>query len=353
MKRTEYILFLKLRSYLLMGCLFYIINLPLNSLAQDQHFSQFYTQSLTVNPANTGFFDGNYRVGIIYRAQWPFASNGQFVTYNSYSAFSDFSFHTNKRDFMGIGGYVWNDEAGDGNLRTTKYNLSAAYHKDFDKKGKYILSAGFGATYVQRRIDFKNLYFNNQWNGRGFDQSLVTNENYTNIRSSYFDLSAGLQFHIGINEKYAIGAGASLYHINRPKDSFYKGENRIGIRPVFNVSFDMNPNKNWNLNTNFIFNYQKQAIETSLGFLLGYTPENYRKKVNSMFYIGAYYRIRDAFITTLGGQVHNTRLLVSYDFTTSKLSSANKGLGGFEVSLTHTGKFKSKNNFKKIYCPKF
>lgn len=342
-----------LKKYLAISSLFCLLIIGFSMFGQDQHFSQFYTQSLTINPTNTGFFNGNYRVGAIYRAQWPFASNGQFVTYNNYSAFGDFSFHTNKKDFMGIGAYVWNDEAGDGNLRTTKYNLSMAYHKGFDKKGKYILSAGFAATYVQRGIDFKNLYFNNQWNGRGFDQSIINSENYTNIKSAYFDLSGGLQFHLGINEKYAIGFGAALYHINRPKDSFYKGGNRIGMRPVFNVSFDMNPNRNWNLNANFIFNYQKQAIETSLGFLLGYSPENYRKTISSTFYIGSYYRIRDAFIPTLGGQVHNTRMLISYDFTSSKLSSANKGFGGFEVSLTHTGKFKTKNNFKKIYCPKF
>ena len=321
--------------------------------AQDQHFSQFYTQPLTINPSNTGYFNGNYRIGAIYRAQWPFAANGQFVTYNNYSAYADFSFHTNKLDMMGIGAYVWNDEAGDGNLRTTKYNLSWAYHKGFDKKGKYLLSAGFAGTYVQRGIDFKNLYFNNQWNGKGFDQNIINDENYTNIKSSYFDVSAGLQFHLGIKERYIFGFGASLLHINRPKDSFYKDGNRIGLRPVFNISFDLNPNSNWNINANFIFNYQKQAIETSLGLLLGYSPENYRTKISSMLYIGAYYRIKEAMIPTIGGQVKNTRMLISYDFTLSKLTATNTGVGGFEVSLTHTGKFKTKNTFKTIYCPKF
>ena len=40
------------------------------ALAQDRHFSQFYSSPLTLNPALTGAFDGKYRVGTNYRDQW-------------------------------------------------------------------------------------------------------------------------------------------------------------------------------------------------------------------------------------------------------------------------------------------
>ncbi len=324
--------------------------------AQDTHFSQFYTQPLTINPANTGYYDGNYRVGGIYRAQWPFAANGQFVTYNNYSMYADFSLlegYLGKTDFMGLGFYAWNDEAGDGNLRTTKINGSIAYHKSFDKKGKYALSGGFGFTGVQRAVDFKNFYFNNQWNDRFFDKSIPNLEQFANQSRWYFDMSAGLTLHIGFGTNYSLGIGAALYHINKPKDSFKGVDNRIGMRPIFNIAFNGKISQEISINSQFIFNYQKEAIETSIGALIGYCNDTYRSKIKNTFYIGAYYRIRDAMIPTIGYQINSTRLIVSYDFTLSKMTYYNKGVGGFEVSLVHSGKFKSRNIIKKTYCPKF
>lgn len=324
--------------------------------AQDLHFSQFYTQSLTTNPANTGFFDGTYRVGGIYRAQWPFQANGKFVTYNNYSAFADFSFlegYLGKADFMGAGIYAWNDEAGDGNLRTTKINASFAYHKAFDRKGKYMLTGGFGFTMVQRAVDFKNFYFNNQWNDRFFDRSIPNLEQFNRQNFWYFDFSAGINLHVGIGKNHRISFGAALFHINRPKDSFRGETNRIGMRPIFNLMYDATLGNNFSLHAQYIFNYQKEAIETSIGGLIGYSNSPYRAKVKTTFYLGVYYRIRDAVIPTIGYQINTTRLLLSYDFTVSRLTYYNKGVGGFEVSLVHSGKVKSKKSLKKVYCPKF
>ena len=43
--------------------------------AQDPHFSQFFASPLTLNPALTGRFDGNFRVAGNYRNQWPTINN--------------------------------------------------------------------------------------------------------------------------------------------------------------------------------------------------------------------------------------------------------------------------------------
>lgn len=39
-------------------------------LAQDIHFSQFFNTPYAQNPANIGQFDGDYRMGAVYRQQW-------------------------------------------------------------------------------------------------------------------------------------------------------------------------------------------------------------------------------------------------------------------------------------------
>ena len=43
--------------------------------AQDPHFSQFFSSPLTLNPAFTGKFFGDYRVMGNYRNQWPTINN--------------------------------------------------------------------------------------------------------------------------------------------------------------------------------------------------------------------------------------------------------------------------------------
>src|SRR5215467_13981709 len=43
----------------------------INVLAQDPHFSQFFSSPLTLNPAFTGKFNGQVRAAANYRNQWP------------------------------------------------------------------------------------------------------------------------------------------------------------------------------------------------------------------------------------------------------------------------------------------
>ena len=50
-----------------------------NGLAQDPNFSQFFVSPLTLNPALTGKFNGNFRVAGNYRNQWPEISKA-FIT---------------------------------------------------------------------------------------------------------------------------------------------------------------------------------------------------------------------------------------------------------------------------------
>jgi type IX secretion system PorP/SprF family membrane protein len=324
--------------------------------AQDQHFSQFFTNPLLYNPANTGYFNGNYRVGVNYRAQWPFAINGKLVTYQNYSAFTDFSFLekvVNKVDFAGIGAYALSDQAGDGNLKTTKFNLSLAYHKGFDKHNKYMLSGGFGAAYVLRSIDFTKLYFNDQWNGKTFNPDIPALENYSSNSAHYFDINAGLMMRLGFSERYAVNVGGALYHINRPRDTFYNGDNRIGMKTVIQSNFHAKVTDVFDLDVYALFATQKKAIEASFSALATYAPYSYRKEANYKFYVGAIYRVRDAFAPTIGTQLGPVRLLLNYDITTSHLARFNNGIGAFEVSLTYTGKFPNHSGMKKVYCPKF
>jgi hypothetical protein len=58
--------------------------------AQDIHFSQFYNTPILVNPAFTGFINGNYRFAALYRNQWASVT----VPYQTINATDELSFPT-------------------------------------------------------------------------------------------------------------------------------------------------------------------------------------------------------------------------------------------------------------------
>src|SRR5580704_7122854 len=99
--------------------------------SQDIHFTQFFTNPLILNPAQTGNFQGNYRIGFNFKGQWPFAINSSAYTYHTESPYVDLSFGENKikSGWMGVGFNFVNDEAGDGVLTYRKMCLSYAYHQ--------------------------------------------------------------------------------------------------------------------------------------------------------------------------------------------------------------------------------
>ncbi len=81
--------------------------------AQDPHFSQFYASPLTLNPAFTGKFDGDYRLAANYRNQWASIPNA----YTTASASLDFGILKKslpKGDIFGLGFSGVSDQSADG-----------------------------------------------------------------------------------------------------------------------------------------------------------------------------------------------------------------------------------------------
>ena len=337
-------------------CLFF--GLPLNLHAQDIHFSQTFASPIALNPAQTGFFDGSYRIGMNYKQQWPWAIDDKFANYNTSSASADFSILDKKihpLDWAGTGFNFVNDMAGDGNLTVNKIYWSVAYHKGLDRYHKHFLSAGFQAGFVHRKINFQALFFDSQWEERvGFDLSLPSNEVLSSEFTTYLDLAAGIQSSNKWSEKFHTILGLSLLHFNRPNESFYGQENRLGMRPIVQLSATYSFSEKWGLQIHLYESIQKKANEFQIGALAVYNLKSQRNEVENALLFGSFYRFGDAITPMVGIQKNRTRLIVNYDIQVSNLSKASKGIGGLEISLTHVGDFKNKKDFtKKVYCPSF
>ena len=336
-------------------CLFFSIS---NSFGQDLHFTQFFANPISYNPATTGFYDGSYRLGVNHKQQWPWAIKGRFLNYNTSSAYTDFSFldkKINDLDWAGIGLNFINDQAGDGTLTANKAYLSLAYHKGLDRQHKHFLSIGLNMGYVHRSINFNALYFNNQWvDGIGFDLNLPNEEAYAKEKTGYIDLGVGIQGQNQLHDKIQVLYGLSILHLNKPKESFYDQANRLGVRYLFHTEVKYQINTRLDLAGNLYYTRQKNVDELLFGALAGIGTQKMPQKKESKMYLGVFYRYKDALSPIVGYQYHRTRVLINYDVNLSQLSKASKGNGGFEISLVQIGTFKKKKSFNyKNHCPKF
>lgn len=337
------------------ACLLFLINY---TYAQDIHFTQFFTNPLILNPAQTGNYDGNYRIGFNFKAQWPFAIQGKVYNYHTESPYVDFSFGERKikTGWFGLGLSFVNDQAGDGRLTYRRINISAAYHQALDKDHRYILSVGPGLSYIIRSVDFSRFYFNNQWvDDNGFNTSLPTNEPLQTENFQMVDVSAGIDFSAQVHQQIKFNVGFSMLHLNRPKHTFLGTTERLGFRYQVNggIAYAISPQIA--LTANGYYGYEKKAQEFVTGAMLEYGFSQIKSTgADHSVLFGIYYRGKlDALAPLAGYRFKTTRLLLSYDVTLSKLSKASKANGGPEISLVHTGSFFRHFNNKKVYCPRF
>src|SRR5829696_3271046 len=84
--------------------------------AQDPNFSQFFASPLTLNPALTGKFDGDFRLAANYRNQWPTINNA-FTTYTVSADASILKSRISEVDQFGVGVMGFRDQSGNGVIK--------------------------------------------------------------------------------------------------------------------------------------------------------------------------------------------------------------------------------------------
>jgi type IX secretion system PorP/SprF family membrane protein len=321
--------------------------------AQGLHFSQINNAPLLINPANTAIMsDDDYRVGMNYRDQYSRIP----VPYNTFSAFAEGALYRNKfnNSWLGTGLAFWNDKAGDGNLQLTKVQANIAYHVITTERSMW--SMGISAANVTRSVDFSKLTFDSQWDEFSYNNNLPNQENVINGKSSYIDVSAGGAYTYSRGERTLIRVGASVMHLNMPKESFINTSNRLGLRPQVQVDARFKTSEWFILNPSAYYTVQKQASQLVYG-LLTYTSFSSRNMFNAdrnELIMGVHTRNNDALIFSSGYIWNNFQLMLSYDYTMSQLSVANNGFGAFEASFIYTSKYRNYNGDRATYgCPRF
>jgi type IX secretion system PorP/SprF family membrane protein len=321
----------------------------LTSKAQDPNFSQFFASPLTMNPAMTGKFAGQYRVAGNYRNQWPTINNA----YTTATASFDADILQDKIpefDQFGIGFMGFTDRAGNGVLQYNYFSVSTAYHKALDENGDNQLGIGFQGTYSAKRLDVSSLNFEDMLRPDGFTGLTQESFNGTKLNMSYFDLNTGILYNGTTNGYNNIYAGVSLYHANQPKESFNKGDYKLARRLTVQAGGHVPYGDDA---IHFSANYSLQAGATNTMFGGAYGKlMNPDQPVPTTLYLGSWYRLGDAIIPYIGLEFGEFHIGATYDVNISKLKPASNMRGGMEISLIYI-KQPRDPNAKKLNCPKF
>lgn len=337
------------RKVLLAGMAFLCI---LEANAQDPHFSQFFASPLTLNPALTGKFDGVFRVAGNYRDQWP-AINKAFITSTVSLDAPMLTSRINPNDTWGIGLMAMTDRTANGVLNSNYISLSTSYHKGLDEDGFHQLGFGFQGTYGSKRLDGSQLKFENELALDG-TWTLPSNETVDgrNVNINLFDFNAGVLYSGSSNGNNNFYIGASMYHINRPKESFF-GSGYYTLNPRLTVHgggyFPIG--ETTTLHLSGLYSQQAGANEVVVGGAVAFNLNTGDAETPTNFYAGSWLRYNDAIIPYLGLEWSDFRFGLTYDVNYSSLKVGSQSRGGIEVSLIYIKKAPSGR--KSIPCPKF
>ena len=318
------------------------------------HFTQYNNAPLLVNPANTGFSNFyDYRLGINNRTQWA----GTNIPYKTFSAWGDAQLFKNKlqESWLGIGGILLNDVAGTGSLTSTKVFGNVAYHQMLDDNN--LLSFGISGGFVQKRVDYTKLIFDNQWNGDFFDIDAKSGETFIANSVSYVDLNAGINYSWYATDNFYFNMGISAMHLNNPNETFFSTS---VVSPKISTRYNGFINATIKVSDNAILSpmlyYSK--INTSSEFVIGLNGQYNLSGEggNTQLLYGAYYRYRDAISPTIGFQLSSLQLMFNYDATTSSLNNFAAFKNTYELSVTWNGLYNTINkNERAVRCnaPRF
>lgn len=332
-----------------------LILLSQTIFGQDVHFSQYYNAPLTLNPAMTGLISEDVRASVNYRSQWSSVS----APYETMAASVDFALLKGRLydDYVGLGLLIMNDQAGDLNLRNTQAQLSLSYSKALNADGNQYLTAGFQAGVVQSAFNATALLFDSQFDGVQLNQNINSGENIDRPNFFYTDLSAGLAWYYVPSQDVSFYFGMALAHLNQPNISFYSNStDRLKQRFTAHAGMEVPFTESLSLVPQIVLINQGPHTETTVGSLVKFSthPDYGVDYKQTAIYMGAMFRIGDAFIPMARFDFNNYSLTASYDANTSSLSNASRGDGGFEIALVYRQfLFEGAGQRGPVGCPTF
>ncbi len=325
---------------------------------QDPAFSQFYVSSMYLNPSLVAAEDA-YVLTSNYRSQWGSVSMPYKTQQVSVMMPIDkvFNHGYDRQHLGGAGISVLNDRAGDGNLKVLGVNLNLGYRIWMDWDKNHLLVAGMQAGFVQKKIDYTNLVWGDQYNPSGIDPT--SNELTYKDGVFYPDFAAGFTYFFKPETALKAGGvngyfGGSMYHINEPDESLVQGvSSQLSRIYKFHGGVTYAVTDKYRISPDMMFLYQKNITHVNFGIYNAYRAFDGRKGILTDTDVigGLWLRTKDAAIASIGLSNYGYTIAFSYDYTLSALREVNKGRGAFEIGLVLKKPMDNRKKF--VLVPKF
>lgn len=298
--------------------------------AQDFHLSQYDMAPLYYNPAVTGlFFDDNVKMRVCgnYRSQWQ---KLQGKPYSSVGVSWDMPI-----DRFGVGVQVMDHIAGTSNFGTFQFLASGSYNIIGKNSKNHVLTTGLQLGFFQKRYSDAALLFESQYNDvDGLDPNAPSGELFPRYSIIRFDANIGVYYkYIDKNGRFDPSIGLGVYHLSMPNESFTGEKNRLPIRWAVTGGCDIHAREDLTFTPNFLFMYQRKAMEINAGLMVGYAVQGSQYSLLA----GGSYRHKDAIVVHLGFKQGGNVFRISYDIVTSNLKNYGGRRGGFEMGVIYTG----------------
>ncbi|MFM2269108.1 MAG: hypothetical protein RL757_2549 [Bacteroidota bacterium] len=315
--------------------------------AQDVHYTQANLLPTLTNPAQTGNYEGTFRLGGLYRSQW---SQGIKNGYSTPLAFADFNINGfRKTDWIGLGVNFYQDKAGIAALTQSLAGITGAYHIGLNRKMTSVVSLGVSVGFGQRRVDETKLRF---------EGGLLTGNNadYPNITNdalNYTDIGAGIDYYTKIGKADRFNIGLNVAHLVAPKFNLVTPTAfKLSSLLIFHTEYERALGKRLSVTPSLLL--RKANAGSFTGNLMAMGAYKLDIKRNIALRAGAGYRFGDALMLLLGVDYGSFRVGGAFDLTTSAVRNDTNIQDGFEVGLTYIGKIYKKPNVKPvIICPRF
>ena len=317
------------------------------ALAQDVQVSQFTMSPLLLNPASSGAIIAR-EATVTHRNQWASISNPfRTFVFAANTRFGDID--KARRGYWGAGLLAFNDQAGDGNMRTNAAGLNLVYHLRLSRYQH--IGFGMQGSYMSRFVDYSKFQWGSQYDGSAHNNALPTGELGVVQNFGFVDVNTGVYYtlnnsatevNVADNNFRQINAGLAFHHITTPRyafgaDSF---EENLYVKMALHANALWSiPNSSLAIAPNFLFVKQGPHEQLNFGSMvrLGISGNSkYTALVKSYAVFGGInYRVRDAIITTGMVEYGNYQVGLSYDFNISRLAAARAGRGGVEYNLRY------------------
>ena len=324
-----------------------LLVIPVISLrAQDIHFSQFFNAPYAQSPANIGQFDGQYRLGAIYRQQWRSVT----VPYSTFGMGGDAAGMAGIEG-LGLGAWIYNDRAGTSRLNTFHADLGAswAFALNAERTRQLVIGTQLGYTHVS--IDYSKLRFDAQYNGFSYDPSLGTGEQFPRTAHGRMDLHAGLGYRYAPEKRRNLTAGLAFFNLTTPDVSLFEAEpSPLDLRSVVHVGGQLPVSDRVDLLPMVQWQAQGKFRELDLGAVARYILLD-RWGLLRTVQGGLFMRAKDAGYLYAGLEHDDWTFGISYDVNLSRLEPASRNRGGFEFTAIRVFRQRAAIPVRYKACP--